>query len=55
MAFMPNQMLTKIHGKPMYKAVQKLKKELGVNLIAVGALWGQGKGHLGKLQEAATS
>ena len=44
MVLMPNQMLTKICGKPMHKAIHKVEKELGANLIAVGASWGQGKG-----------
>jgi len=49
-ALMPNQTLTKIHGEPMHKAVCKLEKELGANLIAVECPWGHGKGHLGELQ-----
>eukprot|EP00804_Cyclotella_cryptica_P020406 CCRYP_012624-RA/>CCRYP_012624-RA protein AED:0.67 eAED:0.42 QI:0/0/0/0.75/0/0/4/0/921 len=53
-ALMPNQTLTKIHGKPMHKAVRGLKKELGANLIAVDCPWGLTKGHLGKLQDAVT-
>ena len=38
----------------MHKAVQKLEKELGANLIAVGSSRGQGKGHIRKLQDATT-
>jgi hypothetical protein len=53
-ALMPNQTLMKIHGEPMHKAVCKLEKELGANLIAVVCPWGLGKGHLGKLQDATT-
>jgi hypothetical protein len=51
---MPNQTLTKIHDKPVHKAVRKLEKELGDNLVAVECPWGHRKGHLGKLQDAAT-
>ena len=53
-ALMPNQTLTKIHGEPTHKAVRKLEKELGANLIAVDCPWGLNKGHLGELQTAAT-
>ena len=53
-ALMPNQTLMKIHGEPTHKAVRKLEKELGANLIAVDCPWGLNKGHLGKLQDAAT-
>ena len=48
-AFMPNQTLMRIHGKPTHKAVCKLEKELGANLIAVDCPWGLNKGHLGDL------
>lgn len=53
-ALMPNQTLTKVQGEPTHKAVRKLEKELGANLIAVPCTWGVGKGHLGELQDAAT-
>jgi hypothetical protein len=53
-ALMPNQTLMKIHGEPTHKAVRKLEKELGTNLIAVDCPWGLNKGHLGELQDAAT-
>ena len=53
-ALMPNQTLTKIQGEPTHKAVRKLEKELGANLIAVPCSWGVNKGHLGELQDPAT-
>ena len=53
-ALMPNQTLTKVQGEPTHKAVRKLKKELGANLIFVPCSWGVNKGHLGELQEPAT-
>eukprot|EP00804_Cyclotella_cryptica_P005893 CCRYP_000166-RA/>CCRYP_000166-RA protein AED:0.85 eAED:0.85 QI:0/0/0/0.5/1/1/2/0/216 len=53
-AFMPNQTLTKIHNEPTHRAVCKLEKELGANLIVVNCPWGLNKGHLGELQDAAT-
>ena len=53
-ALMPHQTLTKIQGEPTHKAIRKLEKELGANLIAVDCPWGHNKGHLGELQDAAT-
>ena len=54
LSLMLNQTLQKIYGKPIHKAIRKLNKELDTDLIEVDALWGQGKGHLGELQGAAT-
>ena len=53
LALMPHHTLTKIDGEPTHKAIKKLEKELGSNLIAVPCPWGRGNGHLGILQDAA--
>ena len=53
LALMPNKTLTVIDGEPTHKAVKKLEKELGANLIAVACPFGHGKGHLGILQPDA--
>eukprot|EP00970_Alexandrium_tamarense_P006376 scaffold1087_cov138-Alexandrium_tamarense.AAC.2 len=52
-ALMPHQTLTKIQGEPTHKAIRKLEKELGANLIAVPCSWGVNKGHLGELHDPA--
>ena len=53
LALMPNKTLTVIDGEPTHKAVKKLEKELGANLIAVACPFGHAKGHLGILQPDA--
>ena len=53
LALMPHHILTKIDGKLTHKAIKRLEKELGSNLIAVPCPWGRNKGHLGILQDAA--
>ena len=53
LALMPHHTLTKIDGEPTHKAIKRLEKELGSNLIAVPCPWGCNKGHLGILQDAA--
>nr|ACA60896.1 gag protein [Thalassiosira pseudonana] len=52
-ALMPHQTLTKIQGEPTHKAIRKLEKELGANLIAVPCSWGVNKVHLGELHDPA--
>lgn len=54
LALMTNQTPMKNHGEPTHKDVRKLEKELGANLIVVDSPWGHNKGHLSKLQDAAT-
>ena len=55
LALMPHQALTRIDGEPTHRALKKAEKELSSNLLAVDSpqVWGQGKGYLGIIQNAA--
>ncbi len=48
---MPHATLMRINREPTHKLLKILEKELAANLMAIPCPWGQGKGHLGLLQD----
>jgi hypothetical protein len=52
-AQMSHPSLTCIKGEPMHKQIKIVLQELTTNLMAVSCPWGQGRGHLGLLQDPA--
>ena len=53
LVLMPYQVLTRIHKEPTYSGVKIWRRQLNADLIAIETplVWGQGKGHLGLLQD----